>query len=60
MEAVHRDVDFSVTSIITQQHQRRNLGIIKNISQRQNLLMLQVWFPGSKEGETKESFEGCL
>ena len=32
MEAVHRDEDFNVTSVISQQHKRGNLGVIKKIS----------------------------
>ena len=31
MEAVHRDGDFNVTSVISQQHKRGNLGVIKKI-----------------------------
>ena len=33
MEAVHRDENFNVTSVISQQHKRGNLGAIKIISQ---------------------------
>ena len=32
MEAVHRDKDFNVTSVISQQHKRGNLVVIKKIS----------------------------
>ena len=32
MEAVHGDGDFNVTSVISQQHTRGNLGFIKKIS----------------------------
>jgi hypothetical protein len=39
MEAVHRDGDFNVTSVISQQHKRGNLGVIKKISQGFNLVL---------------------
>ena len=39
MEAVHRDGDFNVTSVISQQHKRGNLGVIKEISKGLNLLL---------------------
>ena len=32
METVHRDEDFNVTSVISQQHKRKNLGVEKKIS----------------------------
>ena len=31
MEALHKDGDFNVTSVISQQHKRGNLGVIKKI-----------------------------
>ena len=32
METVHGDEDFNVTSVISQQHKRKNLGVEKKIS----------------------------
>ena len=31
IETVHRDEDFNVTSVISQQHKRGNLGVMKEI-----------------------------
>ena len=39
MEAVHRDGDFNVISVISQQHKRVNSGVRKKISQGWNLLL---------------------
>ena len=35
METVHGDEDFNVTSVISQQHKRVNLGVIKKVSQKE-------------------------
>ena len=39
MEAVHLHGDFNVTIVISQQHKRGNLGVIKKISQGFNLVL---------------------
>ena len=39
IETVHRDEDFSVTSVISQQHKSVNSGVRKKISQGWNLLL---------------------
>ena len=39
IETVHRDEDFSVTSVISQQHKSVNSGVRKKISQGYNLLL---------------------